>query len=578
MEKPLARQTVVSIVLLTLLAFTLRWVGLGAMLPQLPEPDNCYVTQVRLLSDESPQAQLHRDYAKYPHLIARVLQLWPAARPAQAGDSIEQHLELASQDSLRPRKLIALLATLLVPATFLIALRFMQPGWALFAAALAATSLLHLDFSQQGRPHAAAAAFATLAVVAALRVQRRGSLRDSLWAGLACALALGTLQSGVAVLIPLAAAHAFNATNALGARLRRLSASLFVVALGIFAFYPFLFDRAQTADPRLAVEEGGVQQGYHTVNFADFNGRGFLTVWHTLWSFEPVLLCASALALALLLHACLRRRLSGSSTRAELFVVLAYALPYLFVIGMYERTFERFVLPLIPYCACLAAWGMSRVFGSLADRPRLALACASLVLALPTFVAARLSWLHQRQDSTELAAQWLSEELQPEAGRMLLMPRLDLPLFRSQRELDEGGVELAKPWVYPWVHYQLGLAPDRWTGQRYRMGPLPMYTGTFWNDLRGDPALALQALDVAYVLFGTWSDGRETQQGLRILEGLGQVGERVARFAPFEDHDGVGRPLWFQETESTSTPFFLAVLRAKFCGPAIEIFRLKRDG
>ncbi len=567
----------VALTLLTLVGLALRLWGLDAMLPQLPEPDNCYLTQVRLVADGSPAAQVHHEYAKYPHLIARLLHLLPAPTPATSQDELELHLEHAEVPSLRPRLLIACIASLLVPATFLIARRFVTPAWALFAAALSAVSLLHVDFSHQGRPHAAAACLAAWAVIAILRLQRRASWSDYAWAGLACALAIGVLQSGIAVLLPLFAAHLLRRGRDGGQGRWRIVLPLALVAVGIAAFYPFLFNGAQEADSRLTFENGELQQGYHTVLLGDFSGRGFPTVLYTLWSYEPVLVCACVVALVIWLVDRLSRRKTSGAAREELLVVLAYVLPYLLVIGLYLRTYERFVMPLIPYLCCFAAWGLSRIFsqGELGKRARFALPLALAALALPTYACVRLAWLHARPDSTELAARWIEKNTSPEGELMLLTPRLDLPLFRSQRELDLGGVEFYQPWVYPWIHYQ--LAHGEWTGPRYHMRQMPKFTGTFWSDLYSNPSAALRALGADLALFGTWSDGLETPQGIRILSGLADVATLVVRFAPFTDADGVDRPFWFQETETSQTTFIAAVMRSKFCGPAIAIYRFKRN-
>jgi 4-amino-4-deoxy-L-arabinose transferase-like glycosyltransferase len=576
MNPPGPRTAAALVVLLTLAALALRLWGIGAMLPVLPEPDNCYLTQVSLVADGSPEAQVRRDYAKYPHLIARILQALPEERAATGGESLKQHLELAGSSSLRPRLVIACIAALLVPATFLIARRFMSPWWALLAAALSAVSLLHVNFSHQGRPHAAAAALATLTVAAAMRVQRRGTWSDYAWAGVAAALAISTLQSGVAVLLPLSAAHLLHSGHETGRARWRALVWVAVLGAALAAFYPFLFNRAQSEEPRLAWEDGAVQQGYHTVRMVDFDGSGFRTVSYSLWSYDPVLLCASLAALALWLFDRFRRRASDQDRRGERLVVLAYVLPYLLVIGLFSRTFERFTMPLIPFLACFAAWGLARVFAA-REGKRFAWLAAVALLALPAYASARLAWLHARPDSSALAAQWVRENTTPERERMVLMPRLDLPLFRSQADLDTGGVEFARPWVYPWIHYQLGLPRELWTGPRYRVSQMPMYTGTFWQDLHSDPSAALRALEVDLAVFATWSDGTQTQQGTRIVLGLDQVATPVARFAPFVDAEGVERPLWFQQTDSSRTTFIGSVLQASFCGPAIAIYRFKRS-
>ena len=81
-----------------------------------------------------------------------------------------------------------------------------------------------------------------------------------------------------------------------------------------------------------------------------FDGRGFVNLARVLASFEPLLaLCALAGVLA---WAFGRRGL----TRDAL-VVLAYVVPYTLVIGAYARTYERFVVQLLPFALVLRAVG-----------------------------------------------------------------------------------------------------------------------------------------------------------------------------------------------------------------------------
>src|SRR6185295_19693523 len=99
---------------------------------------------------------------------------------------------------------------LAIPAAYLLARRFLGRGPALLATAWVAVSLLSVWFSQQSRPHGPAAALALVAVLAAMRLQRCGTLGAYLTAGVASGLAIGALQSGVAVVIPFAVAQALR--------------------------------------------------------------------------------------------------------------------------------------------------------------------------------------------------------------------------------------------------------------------------------------------------------------------------------------------------------------------------------
>ena len=166
----------IGLVLVTLGALALRLTGLGFGLPQAHEPDLRYVVNLEWLRegiDFDASTELKQ---WYPLLVPRLTALAPAVGPAPAGAALEEHLAAAAAPVVQLRATVALLAALVVPATFLLARRFLASGWSLLAAALSATSLLHLVFSQQARPHGATATTFTLAVLGAMALRRRGDL------------------------------------------------------------------------------------------------------------------------------------------------------------------------------------------------------------------------------------------------------------------------------------------------------------------------------------------------------------------------------------------------------------------
>ena len=118
-----------------------------------------------------------------------------------------------------------------------------------------------------------------------------------------------------------------------------------------------------------------------------------------------------------------RPRAPGAARGAELhdrLVLLAYVVPYLFVLGVYGETYERFVLPVLPFFACFAAWGASVAVSRAGAWRAFGLALAALGWALPLVSSARLVWLRTRPDTFELAARWVTENVQPETERVLL--------------------------------------------------------------------------------------------------------------------------------------------------------------
>lgn len=455
---------------LTLLAAILRLWGIGFALPQMLEDDGgVIVQQVALMRGEGGAPELDENWGLYPHLVARIAAIAPGGGVAPVpGASLADHLASAAAPHVHARRVVALLSLLCVPATWLLARRFMTDGFALLAAALVAASLLFTTFAAESRPHAAAAAFAVLAVVASLRLAERGDLASYAWAGIAAGLAIASLQSGIAVLLPLATAHFLRQRDP-----ARRSNGGVLVALAITALCFALF-YARSSEAAGAGEVFHLDPGKkslrffgHNVFIGEFDGGGFVTVLWSLWSFEPLTAVLALAGLAAWLVS-IRGRIDAYDWFAKptLAVVLSYVLPYLCAIGMYGRTYERFALQLVPFAACLAAYGAMRAFDRLpraAARTTFLAMIALLFLAIPSLASARLAALRSTPEATQAAADWLAANADARKERILMHPFLDLPLARGADALREDEkLAFRRVWrgYTPWRMYQSQRAAD----------------------------------------------------------------------------------------------------------------------
>lgn len=412
------------------------------------------VRQVALIEEGSADPWREDAWSYYPHLVSRVAALTTRASEAPGPSaSVEEHLAFASSPHLRVRRTVAWLSLLIVPATYLLARRLLSARGAFLAAALVAFSQLDVCVSQEARAHGPAAAFSTFAVLACLRLRERPTRHAYLLAALAAGAAIGTLQSGVAVLLPLLAAHLLRERTAPGAARGSLLAgaiagALAVLALCVLVLYPFTFrERSATDASELYMRPDGNAQFFgHTIFLEQFDGRGFAHVWGTLAAFDPVLLALALGGIALWLA--LDRRFTR-----PLLVALAYALPYLVVIGLYERTYERFVVQLLPFLACAAAWGIERLAS---PRPRVFFAAAGAALAVPFASAIALGSLRRAPDTAEVAGRWIAEHVKADE-RVALLPYADVPLVRTRAAIDDalGLGEAPKLQVLsPWMNHQ----------------------------------------------------------------------------------------------------------------------------
>lgn len=116
---------------------------LDFQLPQIAHPDErVYRKQIEVLRRDHPASTDDHWYRYYPDLAVRVAALVTRPPAAVEGASLEKHLEAASAEFVHLRATVAWLSVLLVPATYLLARRFLERRGALLAAGLAATSVL----------------------------------------------------------------------------------------------------------------------------------------------------------------------------------------------------------------------------------------------------------------------------------------------------------------------------------------------------------------------------------------------------------------------------------------------------
>lgn len=495
---------VAGVVLLTAAGLAVRLHGIGFMLPHVLEPDGGVIMrQVMLMHSDVPTPEFETNWSAYPHFVARFIALWPDAEKWRlASNDLAGHLRAASAPLLQARIGVALLSVLLVPGTWLLARRFLSRGAAFFAAASMSTSLFAVWFAQECRPHGPAAAMALLAVLAALRLRERPSVAAYVLAGIAAGAAIGTLQSGVAVMFPLLAAHVLRRRERPGQGRWHIAIALLLAAAVACAFYPFLLKPTTSTNMPVLSYTGPTLEFFgHSIFLEMFNGSGFAIVLATLWSFETV---ASLLALFGLV-AWLRngeKKLSRAYGRAhpDLVVVLAYVVPYFIVIGLYERTYERFALQLLPFVMVLAAFGAVRGGDWLRAKhvSRVAIgAAAAVLLALPAFGTLRLVHLRAEPDSGTMVARWIEEHVEPGEERVLVVPFLDFPLWRTEETLVE---EAYLGWTSPWQIYQTKLVGHPVEGRRYDLRYWPFTKKAIRELALADPLAFCKQVGAKYVI------------------------------------------------------------------------------
>jgi len=563
--------------LLFALALALRLAGISHMLPHCPEPDNVYGVQMR---GETMALERYEHLTSYPLLVPELAKLgrklFPARKPPH---TLDEALSAAAAPIRDCRIVVAILASLAAPATFLCARRFLRTGPALLAGLLAATNVLGMCYSTQARPHAALGGLVAATLASLIALRERPTWRAHVLAGAALAASIGVLLSALSLLLPFAAAFLLRA----GPRKRSdwlkplvsLALCIPVAALG-FALPSAHGPLQQSVQPDRAV----FWWGGHIVELEHFRGGGFGSFFWTLWSYDVGLLALFALGAVLGLVA-LRRGIRLGWPQSEIArsaaVLAAFAVPYILVFGMYDGTYPRFMLPLVPIACVLGAWSavaLARALHGL-GRP-LATALPALLVALPCVVALKLAWLRMLPDTIELASIAIRTLAQPEQDRIWLGPSLELPLLSTPEALERNRAELEKvgsPEREFWTRFQLEHPPDLPDEPRFDTTLVPVW-GRIQNGRYTPPSLdELAQATPALVLAGRLDPGRDMHSHHALRAALRERGPPLMRFmaVPWGDE---GRGLAYDRDPRNHSPYWLDVLRAEHVGPYLEISRL----
>ena len=580
------------VVALTALALALRLGGLGHELPCDRLGDETWYSDAvaRFLRGEPMAVGYGSTF--YPLALPALVGLGSRLVPDGAPSTLAEHLDAASAPLVALRATVAVLAALVVPATYRIARRFLGRPASVLAAGFSATSLLGVWYGCQARPHAAFAGLAAVALAALLEVRRRGDARAWLAAGLACTAAVATLQTGVVLLAPLAVAHVVGSRRGRGARLgspREAPQGLLFPALATLAVLLTLRLSLPPAFRRFEVHAGdgataGSGDGFLPIPLVEsLDGSGFAAVLRAGLDVDPWLTLLAALGTVAALVRVVRsrarpRELASSGRGRDAAVLAAFALPLALVYGVYANTSDRYLLPLVPFAALAAAAALPAA-AALARRalPRVGAAAAegataSLLLVPPSAVALALVSARAAADTGRVAAAWIERHAARGAERIAVMPSLELPLVRdaSGRAWLESFGDRPQP---PWLRYQRTLDAATRARLGWALDALPVL-GDARARLERDPAAYLASTGARWVVVEAASQGPFYA---RLRAELAAHAQLALRVSPWRDPSD-GRAFRVADRLATgSLPGGYAwhALRTRRFGPVVEVYRLR---
>ncbi|MBL8857449.1 MAG: glycosyltransferase family 39 protein [Planctomycetes bacterium] len=572
-----ARAAFLGVTLLTVIALALRLFGVGFMLPHFAHIDErVYSAQLDLFHGLERMEGETDNYAFYPELVPWVCSITTPSPESRAGErTLAQHRAAGSAKILSLRVTVAWLSALLVPAVYCLARRFRSRRVALTAAALAGLCVLHLWHSQQARPHAVLATTTIAAVLAALLVVRRGDLRAYMLAGLACGLAVATLQSGLAALPALFAGHILRPRERGWRAHGYLLVALAICAVSARVFYPFVFDPG-TGRIGLGWWQAGrkLELSGHGVQLSEFNGSGFAPVLSALRDFDPLIGVLFAIGAITCTANLLRTRLQLDERGRDLLVVLAHALPYFLMIGMWQRSYQRFLLPLLPYIALLAAVGVWWLVDRCFRRRAWTAVIVGGILCAQAFTALDVVMLRRAPDTATAAADWISANLE-RTDRIALVPLLELPLMRADRGLAQHATATGREYK-SWARYQAALPADERARHAFDVFNMPVHDPRLVQLLLSDPPAYVRELNADYAVVQEF--GPEIRLNLsKVRDAVRASGTLVARFSPWRNDRYGDTPIlyyWDSEFAAESNLMWRA-LAMHSLGAPVEIYKLR---
>jgi hypothetical protein len=563
------RGACVALAVLVLVGAWLRLSGIGYLLPEVMNRDGLvFVRQVEILRGGPATAVGDATrYSFYPLLIGRIAELLPQEKiPEGAPADLARHLEVASSIWIRLREISVALSLLAIPATYLLARRFLDRLSSLFAAALVATSLHHIVLSIQEKPHAAATSFIALALLAALRLRRKPDALAYVACGIAGGLAIGTLQNAAVCLLPIAAAFFLAQDGGRRASRTWVLATLALLAVAVRCLYPFYFEGLPGSIP--ASGEGVGLSAFVRKLASRLGGAPCARILSAVWGLDPLLVTAAGAGVLVWLLSSSRKR---DALRGDLAVLLALVVPYLAVLALYRETLVRFCLPFVPLLACAAAYAFRRA----RDRWRIgaagSAALALALLAVPLWPAVHFANIRREPGPMEEASRWIEAHAAP-SDTVIVVPEYDLALLPT----DDAIRENAHPsYRTIWTEYLAHVPPASLAGPRRRILIEPGERPESRLAFAKDPIAYAQRYGARWMVVDLSGLPRGALKAPAVLEERISPIEKDADAAEREGPRGRDRGvvLWGTGYDPLR-PSAASILRSRSLGTAVEIYRV----
>ena len=446
-----------ALALLLLVAFLLRLWGVKQGLPysyNIDEATHFVPRAIRFFShDLNPHYFLNPP--AYSYLLHIVFEVWFGSGDATA----RTYASDPTSVFVVARVVAAVLGTVAVWLTYLAGTRLFSRAVGLLAAAIFGLAFLPVFYSHVALNDVPALAPVALSLYGIAGVMRRGLTRDYVISGLGIGLAAATkYTAGITVLCLLAAFASDAGGGSLRPSLRRLGLALAVAVVAFIAANPYAvldfhgFSSGVSSQASLAAGQDPVKLGTRP-------GHG---ITYYLWTFTwglgwmPTL---AAIGGAVLLV--VRRRVGMA------LLLLPAPIAFVIFMGDQQRYFGRWLLPIFPIVALLAAWAAVELVRWLSRAGRFPAPVLGALATVVLLAQSVVSVIHNdavlsRPDTRNLTRSWMAAHVP--AGANIVVE----PLVPDNWATDIGRSLTATPTGERWWRYPTWL-----TDLDQRGAPLP---------------------------------------------------------------------------------------------------------
>jgi hypothetical protein len=430
------------------------------------------------------------------------------------------------------RVTVAVLGTLSVLLTYLATRRLFGRGAGLVAASVFAFAFLPIFYSHLALNDVPTLAPVALSLYGIAGVLRLGRRRDYVIAGIGIGLASATKYTGGITLVCLVGAAICDGAAAGGRRAAlRLAGGLLVSLCAFLAANPYaLLDWNAFWDG--VSSQASLAAGQDPVKLGTTEGSGITYyLWAFTWGFGWVpALCALAGAVLL----AVRRRI------AMMLVLLPAPVAFVIFMGVQQRYFGRWLMPLFPLAAGLCGYAVVAAVAAARRYARVPLVVAAPVAAVLLLAQSAAAVLHDdavlsRPDTRNVAREWMVSHI-PAGARVVLEP-----VVPEDWTTDVGTFQPWTPDGERWWRFATWLTDVDPAGNQLPVGQRRfVLVDQYERTLR--PALVVEYVQSGYcwVMTGSIQAGRAfaqphaAPQAIAYYEELRRRARRVYHLSPFK--------------------------------------------